>query len=155
MKITLDAGEMAVANVLAAMRHGVNRHHGVVNGRMGPQSDFETDLDGVVAEIAFCRWKNVCPDLSITPRSGGEDAIFAGKHVDIKATRREDGRLLAVATKEIEDADIYVLAIVKGNQVRFAGWAFAMELISKDNLTDLGHGPTYALAQSRLRVFKE
>lgn len=152
--IELDASEMAVVQMLAAMRHGMNRGQSVVNSRVGPQSDYQTDLDGLIAEFAFCRWKNVWPDMSIAPRSGGADCVVDGKTIDVKATRRAEGRLLAVTTKNVQQADIYVLAIVRDNSVTFAGWAFANELIKPENIINLGHGPTYALDQSRLRVFK-
>lgn len=153
--ITLDAGEMAVASVLAAMRHGINRGHQVKNSKVGPQSDYETDLDGLVAEIAFCRWKNICPDMTVKPRAGGADCIVDGRKVDIKATRRKDGRLLAVVSKSVSDVELYVLAIVNNNEVTFAGWASAKELLQPTNIIDLGHGPTYAMDQADLRPFKQ
>lgn len=152
--VTLDAGEMAVATMLAAMRHGVNRGGNVNNSKVGPQSDHQTDVDGLVAELAFCKWRNVWPDISIQPRSGGADCVVDGKRIDVKATRRIDGRLIAIATKNPADTDIFVLGIVDVNKVTFAGWAFANELLQESNLIDLGHGLTYAMDQSRLRTFK-
>lgn len=152
--ITLDAGEMAVANVLAAMRQGINRGSGVNNAKVGPQSDFLTDLDGLVAEIAFCKFKNVCLDMTVQPRSKGADCIVDGRRIDIKATRRSNGRLLAVPSKTTQDTDIFVLAIVDNNVVTFAGWAWAKDLLNDVNLIDLGHGPTYALDQDNLKPFK-
>jgi len=153
--VELDAGEMAVAQSVAAMRNGINRATNVANSRVGPQSDYQTDLDGLVAEIAWAKWKNCYPDLTVSPRSGGADAIVGRYRVDVKATRKERGRLLARPSKEIGDADIYVLAVVDQNRVTFRGWAFANELIHAQNLTDLGHGPTYALEQERLRGFQD
>lgn len=153
--IELSASEMAVVQILASMRHAMNRGHAVGNARIGPQSDYQTDLDGLVAEFAFCKWKNIWPDMSVSPRAGGADCTFNGRTIDVKATRRVDGRLLATTSKSVEHASIYVLAIVKDNLVTFAGWAFAKELLDEFNLTDLGHGPTYALDQSQLRAFKD
>lgn len=153
--MSLDAGEMAVAQAVAAMRHGINRASSVSNSRVGPQSDYQTDLDGLVAEIAWAKWRNCYPDLSVSPRSGGADALVSGKRVDIKATRYANGRLLAVPSKHKDDADVYVLAIVNESTVRFPGWAYSDELLSEQNLTDLGHGPTYAMTQDQLRPFKE
>ena len=155
MKVVLDAGEMATAQSVAAMRSAINRASSVRDGKMGGQSGYQTDLDGIVAEIAFCKWRNVYPDLTIKPRSGSADAVIGDKRVDVKATRYQNGRLLAVTGKREEDADIYVLAIVNDNEVRFAGWAYAHELLRDENLMDLGHGQGYALPQNRLRQFKE
>ena len=154
MNITLEAGEMAVAQMLASMRNAINRATRVGNNRVGPQSDYQTDLDGIVAEIAFAKWKNCFPDISISPRTGGHDVTVADKKVDIKATRYPNGKLLAVPSKTKNDADFYVLAIVADNSVKFAGFASANDLLSDENLTDLGHGPTYAMTQDRLNKFK-
>lgn len=152
----LDAGEMAVAQVLAAMRNGINRASGVANKRIGPQSDYQTDLDGLVAEIAFAKWRNVAPDLSVRPRAGSADAVVDKARVDVKSTRRKDGRLLAARGKATHnDVDIYVLAIVEDNVVNFPGWAKASDLLKDENLIDLGHGKGYAMTQEQLRPFKD
>jgi hypothetical protein len=153
--VTLDAGEMAVAQMVASMRNAINRASKVGNSRVGPQSDYQTDLDGLVAEIAWAKWQNCWPDLSVSPRAGGADAVTGDARVDIKATRYVNGKLLAVPSKNQGDADVYVLAIVRENEVRFPGWAYADELLSDNNLTNLGHGPTYAMTQEELRPFKE
>lgn len=152
--IELDSSEMVVVHLLASMRHAMNRSHSVNNSKIGPQSDHQTDLDGLLAEFAFCKWKNLWPDMSISPRSGGADCVVNGRTVDIKSTRRIDGRLLAVTSKNVKHSDIYVLAIIQDNKVTFPGWAFSDELLDESNLIDLGHGPTYAMSQSRLRPFK-
>lgn len=153
--VTLDLGEMAVAQMLASMRFAVNRANSIPYSKVGPQSSQQTEMDGIVAEIAFCKWKNVCPDMTIRPRAGGADCVVDGKTIDVKATRRQDGRLISVTNKAAANADIYVLAIVNDNTVSFAGWAFSRDLMKPENVIDLGHGPTYALDQSSLRPFKD
>ena len=115
---------------------------------------FDLDFIGAVAEVAFGKWKNIFPDLSINPRKGSFDALVSGKRVDIKATRRENGRLLATTGKEQNAADLYVLAVVDGATVDFVGYATATELLSDETLIDLGHGKTHALTQDRLRAFR-
>lgn len=155
MKITLDAGEMAVASVSAAMRTASNRTAGVADVKIGPQSQYQIELDGIVGELAFCKWKNVCPDLSISPRIKGADAVVDGKRVDIKVTRRPDGKLIAPITKNVEDVDVYILGIVNDNEVDFVGWAFSHELINENTVRDLGRGKTYVIPQSSLRAFKD
>ena len=155
MLVELQQGEMAIAQVLAALRNASNRSSNITNAKVGRQSDYQTDLDGIVAELAFAKAMNCCPDFSITPRSGGADAVVKGKRIDVKATRYDKGRLLAVASKESADSDIYVLAIVNENVVQFRGWAYSDELLRNDNLTNLGHGKTYALPQHCLRPFRK
>lgn len=151
--ITLQAGEMAVCTVLAEMRNAVARSSSVVNAKMGKQSDYQTDLDGMVAEVAFSKWRNCYPDLTIGARSGGVDCVLNGKKIDVKSTRYPNGKLLATLSKAVDEVDIYVLAVVNGNQVTFPGWAHSHELINEQNIVDLGHGRGYALNQSQLRKF--
>ena len=55
MKITLDAGEMAVDGVAAAMRTAVNCTAGVTDGKVGPQSQYHTEIDGIVDCIKHLR----------------------------------------------------------------------------------------------------
>ena len=69
--------------------------------------------------------------------------------VDVKATRYKNGRLLAVLWKEKKD--VYGLMTGTFPTYEFRGLADGDDLLSADNIVDLGHGPTYALAQEALR----
>lgn len=149
--VTLNAAEQKLAQYLARARHARNRGANVVNARIGPQSDEATDLEGVAAEIAFAKLMNVYPDTQTevceradvyTPSLGG---------VDVKATRFRNGKLLARKGKAGREADTYALMVGEFPTYRFVGWASAADLIAESNLTDLGHGPTYALPQGSLK----
>ena len=151
--VTLDEGTQYTAQRLAQLRYQSNREAGVDNGRIGPQSDWQTDLDGIGAELAFCQLTNLWPDLSIKPRKGGADCrSHRGKTIDVKTTRHSGGRLLATTDKQLEDADIYVLMVGSFPTYTWIGWATAEELLNRKNITDLGYGPTYALEQSALHA---
>jgi len=150
MEYTLNEAEQKLANFLAQSRYQSNRNSGVTNNKIGPQSDAETDLNGIGSELAFCRMFNVYPDMSISPRSGGADCFRSGFEIDVKTTRYPSGRLLAVTTKKLKDADIYVLMVGDFPTYRFAGFATAQELLNPEKITNLGYGPTYALSQAEL-----
>ena len=159
MKVTLNPGEMAIAQTMAAMRRGVNQASKITDQRRDNTMDANTlDLLGAVSEIAFCKAFSTYPDFSVMPRKGGADAIL--KHDgtitrwDIKATKRTGGRLLATTGKSANDVDYYALAVVQENVVDFVGYASAAELLSEETIIDLGHGPTHALTQDKLRRFK-
>jgi len=153
--VILTPGEQSVAKAIATLRHNSNRAAGTTDARRdNKQHPIELDALGFVAEIAWGKYWDHCPDLTINPRSGGSDFVTrCGKKVDIKATDRPAGRLLAVTGKRKTDADIYVLAIVSGLTVMFVGWASADELLSDSTIIDLGRGPTHALSQDRLHPF--
>ena len=152
---TLTAEEQEAARTLTRLRYESNRSSGVRNNKIGNQSNEETDLEGIGAEIAFGRMFKCPIDTSIEPRSGGEDTVNEcseglKKTVDIKTTTYENGRLLAVRTKKKGETDLFVLMVGKFPTYRFAGFATEDELLRPENLKDLGHGPTYALDQSKL-----
>lgn len=137
---------------MATMRRCVNQSSGVGDQRRDKSLQaIELDILGLVSEIAWAKAMSVYPDLSIQPRSGSVDSVIDGIKIDIKATPRPDGRLLATPKKNSDPADIYVLAIVKEHVVDFVGYAWADELLHQSTLINLGHGPTHALSQSQLR----
>jgi hypothetical protein len=150
-QLTLTASEVQVARFLASLRHQNDRQAGVVNQRIGPQSDEFTDLNGLGGELAFCKLVNVWPDLTTEPRRGGYDCIVNGWRVDVKTTEYRGGKLVASLSKRVEDVDVF--ALVTGafpGAYRIAGWAWAVELLQDHTIGNLGHGQGYILEQREL-----
>ena len=141
-----------LANIIGTMRSAVNRNSGVCDQKIGPQSGVQADIDGALGELAFAKWKNVWPDLSLSVRSGSYDCVVTGTRVDVKTTRYLNGRLTATL-KQTADVDIYVLAIIDNDCVRFPGYLRASELRRDENIRDLGHGNTYCVEQEKLHKF--
>ena len=153
--VKLSASECAVAQMLASMRTLVNRAAGITNMKQGKQSQHKTEVEGMAAELAFAKHFNICPVMTVKPVSGGSDGILKGKTIDVKVTAYPDGRLLAHPNKKKHPSDIFALLIGEMPNYRIAGYALAADLIHPDNLTDLGHGPVYAMNQSNLKQFKK
>ena len=151
MDITLNEVEQRLAKYLATSRTAANRGAGVMNGKLSTQSDAEIDLDGVGAELAFCRLMNVYPDLSLDLRSGGADCIWAGRTLDVKQTRYHAGRLIAIRKKAVHPCDLYALMIGAFPTYRFAGMATSDQLFAAERLHDLGRGVGYVLEQDALQ----
>lgn len=154
MEITLNECEQRLAKWLALRRHEMNRSAGVKNGKIGPQSNEETDLEGIGAEIAFCRLANVFPDLSLDRRPDF-DAVFLGSAVDVKATKYANGHLLAVRGKAEKPADIYALMVGRFPTYKFSGLMPASSLLLQTRVSDFGYGPTYAAKQGELVSVQE
>jgi hypothetical protein len=152
MKIILTDAECLMLKTLGGMRSLVARSAGVKDAKMGDQNGLEADIDGLMGEYAFCKWKNIFPDLVPAPRSGSCDCVFKNQRIDIKTTRYKTGRLLATL-KNNQDIDIYVLAILEENIVNFVGWAKKEDLCQQKNIKNLGHGDGYSLDQNELRSF--
>jgi hypothetical protein len=89
--VELNKQEQALCRALAKKRYASNRTAGVRNSKRGRQSNEDTDLEGVGAEMAFCKLLNVYPDLPMTPRSQDDDdgdcTLKDGRRVDVKATK--------------------------------------------------------------------
>ena len=153
VRVCLTEDEQRIAKFIARRRQESNDTQGVNDSRVtAGQSSVSIHEDGFAAELAFCKLFNVYPDFEIRPRRGSADCSRFGETIDVKATRYQNGKLLAVAWKETCAADVYALMILEdGARFRFAGFARATDLIAPERLTNLGHGPTYALEQQQLR----
>jgi len=156
MIVSMSPPESAMALTLAVMRQTNSRASGVVNKQMSKQNPIEIERDGVLSEMAFGKRFNLYPDFSVHPRKGGADLItHQGLRVDIKATRYKSGRLLIHIDKTVEDVDIYVLAIIDGDDVDFVGYIKSADAIKQEYVKDLGYGVGYVIEQTSLTKFKE
>jgi hypothetical protein len=156
MIVELNPSEMGVVHFMSTMRRCINQSLSVIDRRLDKNHQaIELEMTGMVAEMAWGKATNTYPDFGVKPRSGSIDSVIDGIRIDIKATTRTDGRLLATPKKAQNPADIYILAIVRENIVNFVGYAEAQELLDKSTLTDLGHGPTHALPQVKLHLLTD
>jgi hypothetical protein len=148
--VVLDEFEQRIAIHLARTRAERDRAAGVVDRK---RSSSETaERDGFGAELAFAKLFNVYPDLGLMPRSGGSDCILCGRTVDVKATHRENGDLLAVPSKATakNGADLYALMVCRWPSFRYVGMTTREKLLRPETLTDLGHGQTFLMGQDEL-----
>lgn len=152
-RIELEPSEVKICHDIALLRHYSNRGANVTDRQRGKQDKIAIDIDGMIGEYAAAKLLNLFPDFTVGERSGGYDLkTKTGHTVDVKATRRSDGQLLGEVKKKDAYCDLYMLMIVDDSGATFAGWAWGHELFNEASLTDLGHGPTYALPQSKLRA---
>lgn len=153
MVVELTETEILTLNIIGSLR-GIGARAGNIKNLKGSSKDGHViELEGLVGEYAFCKWKNIFYDIDPSPRSGSFDCTLDGYRMDIKTTRYRTGKLVGGIHKN-PDIDIYVLAIYDGLKVWFPGFAFSEELYHPDNLVDLGTGNVYAMTQDRLTRFK-
>ena len=152
----LNKPEKLIAKYVAKSRFESNRSAGITNSKIGGQSNEETDLEGIGAEMAFCKLFNVYPDLTIGPRSAKcnqdfFDCTVNGYTIDVKATKYPSGRLLAAPWKgEGNPPKCYALMVGKFPTYVFKGFMFSKDLLVPARLGNLGHGPTYIASQDEL-----
>ncbi len=132
------------------MRRTTARNN-VEDQQMGDQNPWVVDMDGMVGEFCVAKLFNLCPDLTIGVRSGGQDLESReGRSIDVKTTRYKTGKLLCTLKKQYEPCDIYVLVVVDDDGGDVVGWAKKEEIFLESNKSDLGHGVGYVLPQSKL-----
>jgi hypothetical protein len=148
--ITLNPTERRLAQFIAKGRYERSRKRGIEDRKQGDQSNEMTDLEGMAAEIAFCRYMNLFPALDIGRYEDWDCILPDGRKVDVKTTVYPSGRLLAVTWKKPKQIDLFALMVGAFPVYRCAGYMTAKDLLSDEHLTDLGHGPVYAASQAEL-----
>jgi hypothetical protein len=158
--IQLTESELTLADRIARERHNSNRDAGVTDQKIGPQSDYKTDQNGIIGELAVAKRLNVYPDFAIEPSSGGIDLEYEGTTIDVKATEYTGGKLLAPIWKQHKDyADVFALVTIDwpnrdvdgtAPHVEIVGAVRADVLFQDENVINLGHGPTFGMEQSEL-----
>ncbi len=155
-EVVLNAQEQAVCRALSKRRHAANRKAGTRNAKRGPQSNDQTDLEGIGAEFAFAKLFNLYPDFSIQPRKSGDDhgdcKLRDGRGVDVKATRYKTGKLIAVPWKK-SGAELFALMTGTFPKYIFRGFMEAGNLLREERLGSLGYGPTYIAEQTELASY--
>ena len=154
MKIELTACEMAIANVVAAMRTTCKRAAGIAENKIGSHSSYQMDVDGFAAELAFCKATNLHPDFVVKNQRLTHDCItHDGKTIDVKTTRCESGRLLVTPNKKDCSTQFYVLVIGTPPAFRIIGFASKEEVFADANFGKINGRWSYILKQSQLHAF--
>lgn len=155
VSVTLSEAEQKLALFLAKQRYANARSKGITDNKIGSQSNYDTDFEGMAAEIAAARLLNVYPDLQIVNIPTFDLITNKGHTVDVKVTKYPNGKLLAVKGKTEQPCDFYMLMIGQCPNYHCAGFADGEDLLSVETLTDLGHGTGHALTQDKLMSFTE
>jgi hypothetical protein len=160
--VTLISTEQDVCKALAKRRTSMNRNNGVKNSKIGKLSDDEMDLEGMGAELAFCKLFNVFPDLTTHLRSskdgmdGGDAILHNGMKVDVKSTTRSNGRLVTANWKnENEKVDLYCLMTGSFPTYTFRGFISSENIFQDKNWRNLGYGYNYVAEQDELKTLEE
>ena len=156
MIVELNDTEVLICTQVAMMRNQIARAAGVKDKLVWKEGNkLRIETIGVMAELAFCKWANIYPELDVKNQAGTTDVVYQGWKCDIKATERADGQLMVSQWKKKESSDVYILGIIDGNSVDFSGYALTDDIMQEANLKDLGYGPTFCMAQDQLTRFKD
>lgn len=134
------------------MRTHNNRIKGIAQGQRSPASHQDVEINGIGAEVAFCKLLNIYPDMSIHTRSAsngtdtGDAVLPNGFRVDIKTTKYKSGKLLVLPWQK-GNVDFYVLMIGEFPNYEFKG-AIPSCLVTKKG--DMGYGESFVVTQNEL-----
>jgi hypothetical protein len=146
--------DQALVEMIARARFDNNRNENIQNAKIGSQSNYETDLEGFGAEVAFCRLFGTQPDTSIHTRSSntdtGDTILSDGRTVDVKSTKYDTGRLVAVSWKK-NNVDLFCLMTGTFPSYIFKGFMKSDELLQDKRLGSLGYGNSYLAEQNELQ----
>ena len=152
MKIILNEAEQRLVTYIAKRRFITKREAGIPISKIGPQSLEDTDKEGFGGEVAYCRYMNIYPDLTIGTDVPDFDCILpSGERIDVKTTKYRNGHLIATTNKIKHPPDIYVLVIGTFPEYSIIGEISASFLLRPENIKDFGMGDTYAVTQSELK----
>lgn len=147
-EVTLSTSEQKVAELIAKTRYESNRSKNIPNQKKGPQSEYETDLEGSASELAAAKALNVWPDLADSIQA--HDLVYNGVTIDVKTTKYRTGRLIAALNKKDKPCDYYMLLVGESPTYDIKGFAKREDLLCEETVTDLGWGKLHALSQDKL-----
>lgn len=152
-EITLNENEQRLAKFLAKSRYETNRANNVKDLKVGTDSNETVDLEGMAAEIAYCKLMNLYVDMETDPpEMPSFDCVSRlGVRVDVKSTKYRDGHLIATLKKVNNPPDKYVLVVGKLPTYSIVGEVWSVDLLEEGNIKNFGYGPCYALSQSELK----
>lgn len=155
-RYTLTEDEVIAIKALARGRTKANRSKEVRDAGIGPKSGLYKDILGAGGEWAFARLAGCAFDYSLAPRSHqrGEDeasdTVLDGHVIDVKTTDYRTGRLVVAPWHGESEAIYALMVLIERTPPTFEFKGFAERVTAALNLTDLGHGPTFAVPQKQL-----
>lgn len=157
MIVELNLAEQKLAQYLAKARYENARGRNKPDMKKGPQSNEQTDLEGIASEIAAAKAVNVYPDLETDLDDLPDIDLLSrkGYSIDVKATTYPNGKLITALWKKDKSCQFYMLVIGKFPKYRIAGIMSADELMRDQRIKNLGHGETYAAEQTELQSIDE
>ena len=152
MQITLDSYERKIVTEIAMDRQKNNIDRGSRSFKMGGGDDLLINIEGTGGEFAFCKLKNIYPDMTIDHPIPFDCYINGHGYIDVKTTKKPNGMLLVGVWKSRSIPDYYALMVGEFPNYEFKGFFPGQEVFKPENLVNLGHGETYGIEQDRLKM---
>lgn len=151
--IALNETEQRLAKHIADRRFGYCRTVSAKATVYGAETAEFRELNSISAEIAFCKYQNIYPDITYDKFGDHDCRLSDGRSVDVKCTTLQHGQLMVKqqGAKLIHgDADLFALMVGKFPVYRFAGWMDREALIQERRLNKKIPHPAYCARQDEL-----
>jgi hypothetical protein len=151
-EITLGGAEIRYVHIVVDLKVNYDREcRKVIEPKYGGKSRRRM-LNFTGAELAFAKMFNIYMDFGRRFRS--YDVVLPdGRTVDVKHTDQDQGRLVAsMETSKRQIPNLFALMVGEFPSFEFRGAIPGKIFIQECNIKDLGHGPCYAIDQSRLSL---
>ena len=163
MNIELNEIEIRIGGFVAKERYRMARKNNVHNGQVSEtMGELEPDIEGVLAELSFCKIANVYPQKvfevfvrSKKQREDFGDVEIHSKVVDVKTTCYKGGKLICSVVNP--HVDYYALMVGGRGSYRLAGLMKADKLCTKERygLNNVFKRECYKAEQSELMTWEE
>jgi len=150
MKVTLNYQEQVIVKEIALARHLTNIDKERKDMKVGDGDDLQINIEGLAGEFAFCKLKNIYPDMSIECPLPFDCKIDKG-FIDVKTTHYSNGMLLVPKWKSNYPIPSYfALMIGIMPTYEFKGYFPGAEMFKPENIVNKGYKDTYGISQDRL-----
>lgn len=152
---TLGDTEMHRVRHSAKERYAVNRTSNPADMLAGRQTDYQTILRTIGAELGFLRifgLDGLCIRYNYAARSlSGWWFPDEWNEVNVRVTTCPDGKLIVTSAELQLDIGRFVMMVGNIPTFTYAGYDTKADLLIHGPPTDLAHGPVYILGEDRLR----
>ena len=163
LNIELNEIEIRIGGFVAKERYRMARKNNVHNGQVSEtMGELEPDIEGVLAELSFCKIANVYPQKvfevfvrSKKQREDFGDVEIHSKVVDVKTTCYKGGKLICSVVNP--HVDYYALMVGGRGSYRLAGLMGSDELCREERFGRHGlfQKPCYKADQHELMNWKD
>lgn len=154
IRVNLSQTEILLCQEIGKLRHQITSQHSPDMKQDKSQDSVQMSINGVFAEYAVAKSLNLHFDLNCDYRKFGADLVsHKGSTIDVKCTTKDGGNLNAVVWSNSKPADIFVLTELHYSHVKIVGWIAKEDFLIEENIKDVGNGPFYCVAQSKLKPF--
>jgi hypothetical protein len=133
--IRLTPMELLQGAMTGAIRRITSLTRAMDKNKHADKSDWATDIDGALAELAFAKWRRVYyrpSNMSLKEPDVGR--------VQVRSTSHRHGHLILRPNDKSNAAQVFVLAITDAPDVRLIGWKFGVDCMCDEYWRDLEAG---------------